>query len=61
MQSYHRYAKANNNCMKDYDKNKEPSYLKYWDANNFYSWAMSLKLLVNNFAWIEDTLSFMKI
>ena len=61
MQSYHRYAKANNSCMKDYDKNKESSYLKYWDANNFYSWAMSLKLLVNNFTWIEDTLSFMKI
>ena len=25
----HEYAKANNQCMKDYDKNKEPSYLKY--------------------------------
>ena len=23
----HRYAKANNKCMKDYDKNKESSYL----------------------------------
>ena len=22
--------------MKDYDKNKESSYLKYWDVNNFY-------------------------
>ena len=22
--------------MKDYDENKESSYLKYWDANNFY-------------------------
>ena len=24
-----RYAKANNNYMKDYDKNKEYPYLKY--------------------------------
>ena len=30
----HRYAKANNKCMKDYDKSKESSYLKYWDVYN---------------------------
>ena len=35
--------------MKDYDKNKESSCLKYWDANNLYSWAMSQKLTVNDF------------
>ena len=29
----HRYAKANNRYIKDYDKNKEWSYLKYWDVN----------------------------
>ena len=29
----HRYVKANNKYMKDYNKNKESSYLKYWDVN----------------------------
>ena len=27
----YRYVKANNKYMKNYDKNKEPSYLKCWD------------------------------
>ena len=52
------YAKANNKYMKIYDKNKESSYLQYWDENNLYGWAMSQKLPVNNFDWIKDTFQF---
>ena len=51
----HRYAKANNKYMKDYDGNKESSYIQYLDANNLYGWAMRQKLPVNGFKWIEDT------
>ena len=32
--STHRYPKANNKYMKDYDKNIESSYLTYLDGNN---------------------------
>ena len=46
--------------MKDYDKNKELSYLQYWDVNNLYGWAMSQKLPVNNFELISNTSQFNK-
>ena len=44
--------------MKNYGKNKEPTYLKYWDLNNLYGWAMSQRLPVNKFEWIEVTSQF---
>ena len=44
--------------MKDYDKNKESSYLQYWDVKNRYDWGMLQRLKVNNFQWIKDTSTF---
>ena len=32
----HHYAKANDKYLKDYDKNKESLYFKYWDVSNLY-------------------------
>ena len=31
-----RYAKVNNKYMKNYDKNKESSYIQYFEANKLY-------------------------
>ena len=47
--------------MKDYDKNKDSSYLKYWDINNLYGWEMSQELPVNKFELIKVLLNLMKI
>ena len=51
--SIHRYAKANK-YMKNHNNNEESSYIQYLDANNLYGWAMSKKLPVNGFKWIEN-------
>ena len=52
--SIHRYAKANNKYMKNYNNNKESSYIQYFDANNLYGWAMSKKVPVNGFKWLDS-------
>ena len=40
--------------MKNYNNNEESSYIQYLDANNLYGWAMSKKLPVNDFRWLDS-------
>ena len=57
-QATYRYAKANNKYMKNYDKNKESSFLIYDDVNNLYGWSMCKKLPVGDFKWVDDLSMF---
>ena len=59
-QATHRYAKANNKYMNNYDRKIDSSYIEYLDANNFYGWAMSQKLPVNGFNWVKIYFNLMK-
>ena len=52
--SIHRYAKANNKYMKNFNNNEDSSYIQYLDANDIYGWAMSKKLPVNGFKWLDN-------
>ena len=54
----HKYAKANNKFMKNYDSAKESTYLMYVDANNLYVYVMSKKLPVDNFKWEHNLTIF---
>ena len=53
----HRQVRANNKYIKNYDENKESSYIQYLDANNLYGWAMSQKLPVNGFKWANNEIN----
>ena len=55
----HRYAKANNKYIQNYNQNIESLYLMYLDANNLYGWGMSPKLPINGFKWVQN-LNLMK-
>jgi len=50
----HRYAKANNKYMSNYNPDVNSSYIIYDDANNLYAFAMIQKLPFGNFNWVED-------
>ena len=54
----HNYAKANNKYMKYHDKNKESTYVEYLDANNLYGWALSKKLPIRDFKWLDNLSMF---
>ena len=48
-----RHAKANNSQCPDYDQEKPKTFIQYLDANNLYGWAMSQKLPIGGFKWID--------
>ena len=50
-----RYAEANNKYMKNYNPNKESTFIQYLDANNLYGWAMSQNLPTHGFKWMKNT------
>ena len=50
----HRYGKANNKYMKEYDEKAPSKYIMYLDANNLYGWAMSQYLPTGNFKWMSE-------
>ena len=56
----YRYGKANNKYMKNYNKDKEESFLQYLDDNSLYGWAMSEKFPVSGFKWKKNTSKFTK-
>ena len=53
----HRYAEANNKYMKNYNKDKELSYIHCLDTNNLYGWGMPQKLPADEFKW-KNTFEF---
>ena len=56
-QALYSYTKANSKYMNNNDKSIESSYM-YLDANNLHGWAMSQKLPVDGFKWINDLSQF---
>ena len=57
-QATHRYAKANNKYINNYDENIESSHLAFLDANSLSGWATSQKLPLNGFKWVEKLSKF---
>jgi len=54
----HRYAKANNQYLPDYDPNSPSQFLIYLDANNLYGNALSEPLPVGKFRFLGDPENF---
>ena len=47
-----RYTLAKNKYLKNYDSNKESTFIMYWDANNLYGWDMNQPLLYSDFNFL---------
>ena len=50
-----RYCRANNKYVKEYDKNKESTFIMYWDVINLYGRAITQCLLYDEFEWVDDS------
>ena len=50
----HRYFKANNKYLDDYDDLKPSTYAHYIDVNNLYGKGMELPLPTGNFRWLQQ-------
>lgn len=51
-QCCHRYEKANNKYMPNYNPNEETKFITYFDVNNLYGWAMTAYLPYGGFKWV---------
>ena len=47
-------SKANNPYVKDYDPDKETSWLQMWDINNLYGYGMQNLLPKSTFQWLSE-------
>ena len=61
----HRYFKANNKYIDDFDDSMPSTFAHYVDCNNLYGKGMELPLPTGNFGWLErqeiDSLKIMEI
>ena len=51
-------CQANSKYIKKYNKSIESSYIAFLQANSFHGWAMSQKLPVNSFEWVNNLSKF---
>ncbi|GFV96262.1 uncharacterized protein TNCV_2812391 [Trichonephila clavipes] len=52
-QCSHRYARANNKFLPNFEPSKPQNFLLYFDTNNLYGWSMSQYLPLNDFKWVD--------